>query len=158
MDHLQKQAPASHRNSIKATVAPAQKHVWRGVMGSIAELCGTDVAQDVQSKLAGGELVVPLKHIGKGPLSKLRPKSAHAVIKHFAGQKLYIPSALARARDTHGLFLQVEELISKGQSVPAVARTLGISETYVYRLRRKFDAPPIGEIRKQQQLVNFMDA
>lgn len=128
---------------------------WRGIMGSIAEKCGDEVAKALMSELPGSRFYVPKKYTKTGPLSPLDKKIAEALIEEFAGDIIYIPSSLNLRTKPKDRFEDVEALIDQGLTTLQVAAKLGISQTYVFQIRRAAGATKISQKPDLRQLPLF---
>lgn len=119
---------------------------WRGIMGEVAEKCGNTVAIALMEKLGGATIYVPKKYLGTGPLAAVGKDLAEPLIEIYGGQTINVPSKLATRRpppESH--FGKIEALIDKGLTTAQVAARLGISQTYVFQIRRRVGAPKIAQ-------------
>lgn len=135
---------------------------WRGVLGTVAQECGPDVAMALMENLPGVRFYVPAKYTDKGPLSKLTKAHAEAVISVFAKDIIYIPTPLLH-RGTYeqnlikkrALFDAIEAEVLAGATTQEIARSLGISQGYLFTIRREFGAEKIDDIRKRQKSLQL---
>ncbi|WP_282093056.1 hypothetical protein [Epibacterium ulvae] len=131
----------------------SRKHQWRGMMGDVAEKCGTTVAIALMEKLGGAHFVVPKTYTNRGPMAKLGRELAEPFIAEYAGQVVDIPSKLATKRPPpESRFQEVEALIDKNYTAAQVAAELGISQAYVFKIRKAAGAPKISsKVDKRQK-------
>ncbi len=140
------------------TTPPSKYPAWRGILGAVANKCGPDVALALLENLPGVRFYVPAKYTDAGPLSKLRKAHAEAIISEFAKEIIYIPIPLTH-RGTYeqnlikkqALLDAIEAQVVEGACTQEIARNLGISQNYVFMLRREFGAEKISAIRKRQK-------
>lgn len=128
---------------------------WRGIMGSVAERCGAPVATALMDELAGSVVYVPKKFMENGPLSSIGKDNAEALIAEFAAETLYIPSRLATRPDFRDMFDKVEVLVDEGLTTSEIAGRLGISQGYVFQVRRRAGAPKIAKKPDPRQISLF---
>ena len=113
---------------------------WTRDMADVAAICGNNVAQELSDKLPGAFLYVPKKRRGKGPISRLNDDTAEVLVRNFGGDRIYIPTKRRAWRDT---FNAIENLVKKGLSTQEIAMQLGITQGYVFQVRRKAHASKI---------------
>lgn len=130
---------------------------WRGIMGTIAERCGAAVAHALMDALPGTRFYVPQKYTEGGPLAALTRDQAEALIAEFGGDIIYIPSRLTTRPRPEDRFDEVEALIDEGLTTSEIAAKLGISQTYVFRIRKAAGAPKIANKPDPRQLPLFDD-
>lgn len=128
---------------------------WRGIMGSVAEKCGDAVAAALMEELAGSVVYVPKKFMENGPLKAIGQEKAEALIAEFAAETLYIPSRLAARADYRDMFEKVEKLVDEGLTTSEIAGRLGISQGYVFQVRRRAGAPKIAKKPDPRQISLF---
>ena len=126
--------------------------VWTGDMTDVARLCGDDVAWELCDKLPGISFYVPKKVRDRGPLGRLDDGPADLLVRHFGGATIYIPS---RRKTYHDTFAAIEALVDKGWSTREIAVHLGITQSYVFRVRRKAGAQKIASKPDPRQLLLF---
>lgn len=125
---------------------------WRGDMADVAEMCGEDVARELCSKLPGIQLYVPSSLTQKTPLNRIEKDIAEQLIAQFCGDTLSVPSQRNSSSDT---FAAVEALVDKGLTTQEIALKLGITQAYVFQVRRKAGAPRIANKVDPRQLPLF---
>ncbi len=125
---------------------------WSGDMADVAEICGENVAQELCDKLPGILLYVPKSPREQGPICKLDGAIAERLITQFGGDKIYIPSKRKTFMDT---FEIIEELVDEGLTTQEIALKLGVTQTYVFKVRRKAGAPKISSKPDPRQLPLF---
>lgn len=128
---------------------------WRGIMGDIAKKCGDQVAKALMRQLPGTRFYVPKRYTEKGPLADLEKEDAEALIAEFAGQIIYVPSLLATRIKPEDRFDEVEQLVDEGLTTSEIAARLGISQTYVFQIRKAAGAPKIANKVHPDQLPLF---
>lgn len=121
-------------------------------MADVAEICGDDVARELCEKLPGILFYVPKKIRDKGPIGRLDDGIADALVAHFGGDTIYIPS---KRKTFHETFEAVEALVDKGLTTQEIALKLGVTQTYVFRVRRKAGAPRIANKPDPRQIPLF---
>jgi len=124
-------------------------------MGDIAGKCGDRVAKALMRTLPGTRFYVPKKYTEKGPLAELEKDDAEALIAEFAGEIIYVPSLLATRIKPADRFAEVEELVDEGLTTSEIAARLGISQTYVFQIRKAAGAPKIANKVHPDQLPLF---
>ncbi len=147
---------------IDALTTTPKYPAWRGVLGTVAQECGPEVAMALLEKMPGVRFYVPAKYTDTGPLAVLGKEHAEAVIAVFAKDIIYIPSQMAttgtpeeRLSKKQALLDAIEAQILAGCSTQEIARILGISQGYVFMLRREFGAEKIASIRKRQKALKL---
>lgn len=130
---------------------------WRGIMGEVASKCGEDVAHALMRHLSGTHLYVRYTYAEKGPLALLEREHAEALIQHFAGQYIDIPSLLATRTKPEDRFSQVEAMVNEGLTTYQIAARLGMSQRYVFKIRKAAGAPKILDKAHPDQLPLFED-
>ncbi len=126
--------------------------VWKGDMADVAEICGDDVAQELCDKLPGIKLYVPQKINRKTPLNHIDIQIANRLMAQFGGDALNIPS---NRKTFHETFDAVEALVEKGLTTQEIALRLGITQSYVFKVRRNAGAPKIASKVDPRQLPLF---
>ena len=121
---------------------------WSGNMAEVAEVCGDDVARELCEKLPGTSFYIPKKFRHRGSLRSLDKDTARVLVRHFGGDYIYIPS---QRKNSHDTFKAIETLVDQGLTTSQIATKLGISQSYIFRLRRKAGAPKIAKKRKRQK-------
>ncbi len=128
---------------------------WRGMMGQIAEKCGEQVAEALMNELPGTRFYVPQKLTKNGPLARINEECALALIAEYAGETLYIPSKFSMRPSLQERFDEIEALIDAGLTTSQIAAKLGISQTYVFQIRKNMGAPKISKKPDPRQLPLF---
>ncbi len=128
---------------------------WRGIMGDVAEKCGDHVARALMRQLPGTQLYVRKNYAEKGPLARLEKADAEALIGAFAGQYIDVPSLLATRTKPEDRFSDVEALIDEGLTTSEIAARLGVSQRYVFKIRKAAGAPRIANKVHPDQLPLF---
>lgn len=125
---------------------------WRGDMADVADICGEDVARELCEKLPGIQLYVPKSPKEESRVNRLEKAAAERLIMHFGGDTLRVPSSRRSSRET---FEAVEALIDKGLTTQEIALRLGITQAYVFKVRRQAGAPRIAHRPDPRQLPLF---
>lgn len=126
---------------------------WRGDMADVADICGEEVAAELCAKLPGILLYVPKKYRDKGKIAYLNPRLAESLVAHFGGDTIYIPSKRKTYQDT---FQEIEALVDKGLTTAEIALKLGVTQGYVFKVRKKAGAPLIANKPDPRQ-ISFFD-
>ncbi|MCV6583982.1 MAG: helix-turn-helix domain-containing protein [Marinibacterium sp.] len=124
-------------------------------MGTVADRCGDACAHALQRTLPGTRFYVPQKYTDKGPLAGLDRQYADALIAEFGGDIIYVPSLLSTRVRPEDRFEEVEALVDQGLTTSEIAARLGISQTYVFRIRKAAGAPKIANKVHPDQLPLF---
>ncbi len=133
-------------------VAASQMIQWRGDIADVAAICGDDVARELCEALPGILLYVPKNPRDTGPVGRLSDATAATLITHFGGDTIYIPS---KRKTFHDTFEAVEALVEKGLTTREIALKLGVTQTYVFRVRKKAGAVRIANKPDPRQLPLF---
>lgn len=122
--------------------------VWSGDMETIADNHGDAIAQEIHDAMPGLRFYVPSKVGENSQLKKLSKKAANALIEQFGGSVIYVQSKRRSVEDTYRL---IEERVDKGKKVTDIALELGITEIYLYEVRRKVGATKISQKKDPRQ-------
>lgn len=125
---------------------------WYGDMIEVAGICGDDVARELCHKLPGIYLYVPRKMTENTALNLIDRDMAERLMAGLGGGRIEIPGNRRPASET---FEKVEALIDKGLTTRQVALQLGITQAYVFQLRRKAGVPKIANRPDPRQLPLF---
>ena len=121
-------------------------------MADVAEICGDNVARELCEKLPGIKLYVPQKLTKQNPINRLDRGTAEKLMKEFGGDGLNIPS---KRKTFHETFEAVEALVDKGLTTQEIALKLGITQSYVFKVRRNAGAPKITNKPDPRQMPLF---
>ena len=124
-------------------------------MGDVAEKCGADVAKALMENLPGSRFYVPAKFTERGPLAQIGREYAEALIAEYGGDFLYVPSKFAMRPSLSERFDEIEKLVDKGLTTSQIAAKLGISQTYVFQIRKSMGATRIAKKPDARQLSFF---
>ena len=124
-------------------------------MGAVAEKCGEKVAEALMEELPGTRFYVPMKFTEKGPLAQIGKENAEALIAEYSGDFIYVPSKFAMRPSLSERFDEIEALVDKGLTTSQIAAKLGISQTYVFQIRKDMGAPKISKKPDPRQLPLF---
>jgi hypothetical protein len=125
---------------------------WRGDMADVAEICGDAVARELCEKLPGILFYVPKRIRDKGQIGLLSDAIANTLVSNFGGDTLYIPS---KRKTFYETFEAVEALVDKGLTTQQIALKLGVTQAYIFQVRRKAGAPKIANKPDPRQLPLF---
>ena len=131
--------------------------VWRGDMADVARTCGDDVARELCDKLPGIDLYVPSKLTGKDHLlNRIDRAIAERLMAGLGGGEVRIPAKRRSWRETFEL---VEALVDQGLTTQQIALQLGITQSYVFRVRHKAGAIKISRKPdpRQQSIFHLLD-
>lgn len=127
---------------------------WRGDMASVAEQCGDDVAEALCQHLPGILLYVPQVFKGRKPLDKLKVDIVDKLVDQFGGDTIYVPSGKKR-KTLEETFEEIEALLDKNLTTQDIALRLGITQVYVFKVRKKMKAPKIAVRVDARQTTMF---
>ena len=116
--------------------------VWRGDMAEVAEACGDDVARELCEKLPGIRLYVPHDFTMRNPIKYIDPSIARRLMAKFGGASITIPK---RRRSWKDAYAAVETLLDQGMNTQQIALLLGVTQHYIFQLRRKAGAAKIAK-------------
>ncbi len=125
---------------------------WRGDMADVAELCGEDVAIELHRKLPGVILYVPAKIRDGNPIKRLSQTTQQNLQSYFSGNTIVISSSRRTAKETLSI---IESLLDQGHSSARIALKLGITQNYIFKLRKKASLPRIASRPVPKQLTLF---
>lgn len=124
-------------------------------MGAVAEQCGDQVAEALMRELPGSRFYVPKKFTHGGPLAQIGQELAEVLIAAFGGDIIYVPSRSSMRTTVAERFEEIEELIDAGLTTSQIAARFGISQTYVFQIRKEMGAPKISKKPDPRQLPLF---
>lgn len=128
------------------------KQAWSGDLKDVAELCGDAVALELHNSLPGISLYIPRKKLPAGRFSKLSKLATSSLIENFGGDTITIPGP-RRSKDQ--TFAEIENLLKKNLTTAEIALHLGVTQTYVFQLRREMNAPKIKDLPDPRQTSLF---
>ena len=141
-----------------STAMPCQEGgkaaVWRADMAEVARLCGDDVARELCEKLPGIRLYVPHDFTEHNPVRLLNRSTARRLMAKFGGGPITIPKLRRSWQET---YREVEALLDEGLTTQQIALKLGITQHYVFQVRRKAGAVKIANRPDSRQLSLFDD-
>lgn len=121
-------------------------------MEDVADFCGEDAVYHLIERLPGIMLYVPKKLTENNPISKLDPYIASQLIEEFGGGAISIPSARRSKEETSK---EIERLVEKGLTTQQIALQLGVTQAYVFQVRRQFGMTKIAQLRDPRQMQLF---
>lgn len=124
-------------------------------MADVAEICGDDVARELCEKLPGIDLYIPKTPKEKSRVNELSEATAASLVENFGGDTLGVPSSRRSSQDT---FNEIETLVDKGLTTQEIALKLGITQSYVFKLRRESGATRIANKPDPRQLPLFEES
>lgn len=120
-------------------------------MGEVAQTCGDDVALALMEAFPGTRFCVPKRFVETGMFAPLGREMSERFFAEFGGEMMYIPTSGTRPRpEDHAA--DVEALVDEGLSTREIAKQLGFSQAYVFKIRRAAGAPKIANKPDPRQL------
>lgn len=128
---------------------------WTGDMADVADLCGEQAADELSKNLPGVQLYIPKVFANQKTLLKLSPKVVSDLIYYFSGNYLYIHVNMNNKKTYMDTFYEIEKLINQGFTTLEIAVKLDISQSYVFKVRRKAGVKKISKTPDPRQLQFF---
>lgn len=106
-----------------------------GILAEIAEVTDIETAMRLAARFGGTHIEIPKKPSDKSPLTQAVGLEAAKIISKKLGHgRLLIPMGPARGEAARRM--QVAKMLDKGESVTIAARSAGVHERTVWRIKK----------------------
>jgi len=106
---------------------------FMGNMIDVAEVCGEDIALKLLKNFPSTHFYIP--HEPNKDLECFTPEEAQTLIRYYAGDTIYITSSNNHNRSRGA---EVMALVDQGKPTREIALQLGMSQSRVCQLKRKY--------------------